>query len=166
MDDTLPARLEFLKLARLTLHRLDAEFHELDMPELRTNDQAGIKFVLEDVELSLVHFTDPQIDRLMLVSCRLGPLPASAERETCERLLQINYELSSLFLTGFALDEDLNVVYTYSCPMSLWDWEGLANLIEGITALALQWREGQVPDHDALRALVGDLNTASPSVFA
>ncbi|VTU27947.1 hypothetical protein SRS16CHR_04167 [Variovorax sp. SRS16] len=166
MDAILPARRDFLRLARQTLVRFGADPAALEAPQMDIEAKIGIEFVVEGVGFVLVHNTDPQIDNLILVSCAFGPLPISAARESCMRLLEANYELSALLLTGFALDEAGNCVYTHSCAMPLWDDESMAALIEGMAALALRWRNGGILDAEGLGALTNHAMPAVPSAFA
>lgn len=150
----LPARQEFLELARSTLAQFNADFAEFDTPQVMTSARIGIKFTLEDIEFTLIHSTDPQIDGLLLVTCTLGRLPLNAEHETCSRLLAANYALSSFRLTGLALDEDENAVYTHSCVMQTWNADGVVALIEAMATLAVRWRDSQLLGIEEFRPVV------------
>ena len=165
LDAVLPARRDFINLASQALAEFDADLTPLDAPQLRTNNQVGIKFAVSGIDFALVHFLDPQIDGLVLVKCAFGPLPTGEKHEARVRLLAANYELSTLFLTGFAIDEDQNATYTHSCVMASWNREGLVRLIEGMATLAMAWRNGGILNVDGFSALV-DARSAFPPVFA
>ena len=145
LETSSTARSEFLALALATLARFNKELTPSDPSQLSLDSRLELSFTVHGIEFSLVHATDPQTDRLLLMTCLLGPLPRNGEHEACARLLAANYELSTTHLSAFALDESENAVYTHSCVVGTSKPGNLAILIEGLAGLSMQWRSNHIP---------------------
>jgi hypothetical protein len=112
-----------------------------DTAKLLEPDNLAVEINLDGERFTLAHAQEAEVAGYMLVECRFGKAPAVLEAEVYAKLLGLNFQVSSMRLSAFAMDaESGNVIYTYTCKIAETTSKDLIALLDGIRHLAAQWR--------------------------
>ena len=101
-------------------------------------DEEGVETV--DVGGTIVTFREDPGARAVILSAEVGEMPPDAKRRFASILLKAGGLLAANGEGAFCVDEDDVFHAVRSIPLALLDVDSLSDAVDGIVALAAEWR--------------------------